>query len=232
MSKLILISISILILILLFFLMRAPLYAEDLKTALFFDENDQPTTQLRQLLELVGMEPLCQSETVIVQINHWAQKNLLRQGERWQEQTDRFEKLKPQIKPLLTALGFVNSTSPHFNQYQGAIVHGSLLSTVRLRLQYLIEQWKQGIRFHYLYFFSSDRPLEPQKESKHAFTSGSLVFPKTEIEMVQWLWENSEVPKDMRKTVKVHFIQALMKKDPNSDRFIRPTTDDTVEASG
>lgn len=208
-----------------------------------FDENYQPRVKLLQLLELVGMEPLSKSEKVIIQINNWAQKNLLRQNERWQEQGSRFEELKPKIKSLLGELGFVDATFAHFKDYQGAIVHGALLPRVRLRLQYLVEQWKQGIRFPDIYFLSGERPLEVQQENKDTFMddTGSLLkirkdwampseFPKTENEMIQLVWEQSEVPEDMREKVNVHFISAPMRMDSKSKRLIRPTTDDTVIA--
>lgn len=209
---------------------------------LLFDENNQPRGTLLELLQVVGMEPLNTSEKAIVQINNWAQKNLLRQGERWQEQTSRFEELQAKITPLLNKLGFLEASYPHFKEYQGAIVHGALLPRVRLRLHYLIEQWNQGVRFPHLYFLSGERPLEAQYENQNSLMddNGSLVkirkgwvipleFPKTESEMIQLVWEQSEIPEDMRREVEVHFITAPMKKDPKSEKLLRPTTDDTVE---
>lgn len=207
-----------------------------------FDENYQPRVKLLVLLKIVGMEALNPSEKAAIQINNWAQKNLLRQGERWQEQTTRFEELKMAITPLLKELGFVDATIPSFKEYQGVIVHGALLPKVRLRLHYLIEQWKRGVRFSCIYFLSGGRPLEAQYENQHAFIDDSesllkirkgwsapLELPKTESEMTQLVWEQSEIPEDMRYAVKVHFINAPMKRDPKSERWIRPTTDDTVE---
>lgn len=209
---------------------------------LLFDENYQPRAKLLRLLELVGMEPLHESEKAILQINNWAQKNLLRQGERWQNQTNRFEALKPKIKPLLSELGFINAVPAHFNEYQGAIVHGSLLPGVRLRLYYLVEQWKQGIRFSHLYFFTGERPLEEQQENKAALMhddacllkirkdwSEPSELPKTECEMMQLVWDQSEIPETMRKEVQVYFINAPMKKDPRNEKHLRPTTEDTVK---
>jgi hypothetical protein len=209
---------------------------------LLFDENNQPRVKLLQLLELVGMEPLNPSEKAVLQINEWAQKNLLRQGERWQAQTERFEALKLQIKPLLTELNFVEATLPHFKEYQGAIVHGGLLPRVRLCIHYLVEQWTQSVRFSHLYFFSGERPLEVQ-ESRAALMQDEssplkirqewvapLEFPKTECEMMQFVWEQSAIPEDMRQAVEIHFINAPLKKDSTSGRWLRPTTDDTVEA--
>ena len=203
-----------------------------------FDENHQPRVKLLQLLELVGMEPLSK----VVQINRWAQKNLLRSGERWEKQTEKFEKFKPKIMPLLRDLGFVDAISPHFSEYQGALVQGALFVRVQLRLHYLIEQWKQGIRFTHLYFLSGERPLEVQYENRNAFIrdEGSLLkirkdwhepseLPKTECEMIQLVWEQSEIPEDMREQVHVHFINAPMKKDPRNEKLLRPTTNDTVE---
>jgi hypothetical protein len=209
---------------------------------LLFDENGRPGIELLQLLKLVGMENLNESEEPIVQINRWAQKHLLRKGERWEEQSNRFEELKPKIKPLLADLGFVNATVPRFETYQGAIVHGALLPTVRLRLYYLIEQWKKGVRFTHLYFLSGERPLEPQYENNQALVTDEGVLlrirrgwqvpaelPRTECGMIQLIWEQSDIPDDMREEVNVHYINAPMKHDLRSAKLLRPTTDDSVE---
>lgn len=206
-----------------------------------FDENYEPRAQLLQLLEVVGMPSLDSSQEAIFQINDWAQKNLLRQGERWQEQTTRFEALKTSVNPLLSELGFIETVAPHFKEYEGAIVHGALLPRVRHRLHYLIEQWKQGVRFTHLYFLGGERPLEATKENKEAFIddkdsalkirSGWIEpekWPETECEMMQLVWEQSDIPPDMLKQVKVFFVNAPMKKDPRSEKLIRPTTDDTI----
>lgn len=209
---------------------------------LLFDENYQPRAKLLKLLELVGMEPLNELEKPLVQINNWAQKNLLRQGERWQEQTDRFEALKPKIRPLLSELGFIEASFPHFDKYHGAIIHGGLLPRVRVRLHYLVEQWKKGIIFSHLYFLSSERPLEAEQETRSLLVQDEesplkirkdwsipLELPKTECEMVQLVWDQSEIPETMRKEVKIYFINAPMKSDPKHQKLLRPTTDDTIE---
>ncbi|MES2199723.1 MAG: hypothetical protein V4489_06110 [Chlamydiota bacterium] len=209
---------------------------------LIFDEHFQPRVKLLQLLDIVGMPPLNPSESAILQINAWAQKNLLRQGERWQEQMIQFEKLKSQIKPLLLDLGFIDATSSQFRDYQGAILHGAILPRVRIRLNYLVEQWKSGVRFSKLYFLSGARPLVMQHENKDCLmqdhTSPLKIkkdwkapkeFPKTESEMIQLVWEQSDIPDDMCRNLEVHFINAPMKKDPKSENLLRPTTDDTIE---
>ncbi len=193
---------------------------------ILFDEKGQPKASLLRILALAGME--LSAGASIEQINAWVQKNLLRQGERWEEQTGRFEPLRPLIFPLLKELGFVDARLPQFAAYQGAIVHGALLSRVRLRLQELVLQWERGVRFSRLYFLSGERPLEPQHES-----SGWCApepFPKNECEMIQWVWDQSEILEAMRRDVEVYFINVPMKKAPGSEKLLRPTTDDTVEA--
>lgn len=205
---------------------------------LLFDENHKPRAKLIELLEIVGME----NPKEISQINDWAQKNLLRKGERWEEQTLQFEKLKSKISPLLTDLGFVNATTPHFTNYEGAMIHGAILSRVRLRLHYLIKQWELGTRFTHLYFLSGERPLDPMLENEKTLMSDEesllkirkdwippLEFPKTENEMIFLVWMQSDIPEDMRSQVEVHFINAPMKKEPKTEKLLRPTTDDTIK---
>lgn len=212
---------------------------------LIFDEQFKPRAKVLELLEIVGRDTKSDAENTVIEINKWAQANLLRQGERWQEQTTKFEAFKQKAKPILTDLNFVDGVSAHFTVYEGAMVYGALFTRVRHRLYYLAEQWKQGVRFTDLYFLGSERPLEAQYENKDAFTQdgASLLkirkdwiapaeFPKTECEMMRLVWEQAEIPEDMRKEVHVHFINAPMKKDPKDSegkKLIRPTTDDTVE---
>ena len=212
------------------------------RSRLIFNENYQPKEKLLELLEVVGMPSLENSENTILQINTWAQKNLLRQGERWEDQTLQFEALKTKIHPLLKELGFIGAVAPHLIKYQGAIIHGALLPRVRIRLNYLIEQWNQGVRFSTLYFLSGARPLEPEHENKETLAQddGSSLkikkdwklpkeLPTTETEMIQLVWAQSDIPEDMRNLVEVHFINAPMKKNPKNTNLIRPTTDDTIK---
>ena len=211
---------------------------------LLFDDQYQPRNELLLLLQAAGMEPLNKSENALTQINNWAQANLLRKGERWDEQVSKFEGLKSEILPGLKRLGFVDAALPHFKYYQGALVHGALFSTVCFRLHYLVEQWKQGVRFSHIYFLSGERPLEVQYENPEVFKDdsksllkmrkeslmGPLKFPETESQMTEFVWENFEIPDEMRKEVQVHFINAPLKKDPKTGKIIRPNTNDTIDA--
>lgn len=202
-------------------------------TRLLFDEKCRPRFKLLQLLEELGMGSLKDKEDAILEINSWAQANLLRQGERWNTQTCKFENIKSKIQPLLDELGFINASIPHFKDYQGAIVHGGYLLRVQLRLNYLVDQWKQGVRFSFLYFLSGERPLEEQEVvnliSKGFFRPELECIPKTECEMVQLVWERSYIPQEMRRGVQVYFINAPMQKNSGNENPQRPTTETTVE---
>ncbi len=209
---------------------------------LLFDESWQPRVKLLQLLELLGMKPVNRCKTNLLEINRWAQENLLRKGERWEEQANRFEVSQSKMISLLSDLGFVDASLPHFNEYEGALVHGARLGIMRLRIHYLIEQWERGVRFAHLFFLSGERPLEPQQENEESFMQDKdsplkirkdwlrpVEFPKTECEMIRLIWEQSEIPESLRKKVQVYFINAPVKKDPLSGKLLRPNTNDTVE---
>ncbi len=196
----------------------------------FFDENKKPRTKLIKVLDLLGMKDITKPETTLLEVNNWAQSHLLRQGERWTKQVDRFEELKPKIRPLLQDLGLIEARLPSFISYEGAIVYGSLLPGMCLRFDYLIEAWKKGVRFTHLYFLTGQRPVNLEKETGNVFLQGQTfkIEAETESAMVRVLFERPEVPKDMKDSIQVHFISVPMKKEGGV--VIRPTTDDTVIA--
>lgn len=192
-----------------------------------FDENGQPEKALCLLMDALGMDVIDESKPALNQINDWAQKNLLRKRERW-EQSDRFDESRSSLFPLLVELGFVHATSPRDEFYQGAIVHGSLFEAVQQRLQYLIKHWNMGVRFNELYFLGSERPLEEfEIQSFGKIVESNL--PLTENEMIQFIWKHADVPAQLRKEVPVYFVSAPMKEDPINFKFHCPSTDDAVK---
>lgn len=200
-----------------------------------FDANMTPRPKLLELLYLLGME---KNRTTLSHINEWTQQNLRRKGERWEKQSDKYESMRSQIMPQLSELGLVEAISPSFQTYDAAIVHGALIIRVRSRLHFLVEQWNQGIRFKHLYFLTGERLLEPKYESPDRLLSDTnsplrirpdwippTVMPKFENEMVEMVWDQSEIPADMRAAVSVHFISA-----PKQPGSTRAQTEDTILA--
>lgn len=180
-----------------------------------------PLEQLVSVLKITGMEDLNDQEPILDQINTWAQKNLLRREERWDIQTNQFEKLASELKPLLAELGFMEMVSARRKNYQGAIVHGASIHTARMRILHLDSEWRRGVRFPCIYFLTGDRPLADWEKS---FTSG-----KTEKEMMYQLWNELDISPDMKEQVSVHFIASPMKLNPDNNKLLRPTTIDNVK---
>jgi len=205
-----------------------------------FTEQKHPTTSLMQLLRKTGMD--VQANDDLSTINAWSQTHLMRTGERWHEQTKRFDALAPELTALLADLGFTQEYLPTRSHYQGALVHGALLTRVRERIASLVDQWQHGVRFSHLYLLSGARPLEPAYENQKTFCSDETsslkiradwtppsVFPSIESEMMLFVWNQAHLPKEMREQVQVHVINSPMKWDPVSSSMKRPTTQDTIE---
>lgn len=217
---------------------------EEIQSIPFYDcfaANHQPPQALLKLLQLVGMDTSQTSPPSIQTIKDWTQKNLIRNGERWEQQITEFELLKPDLILQLKKLGFTDPIYPSFNCYQGAILHGALLPTVRFRLYWLVELWKQGIRFTDLYFLSGQRPLHTEIENLDAIRTDTNTVskiedgwvrintvPTSESEMMQCVWEQAQIPPEMRCQVRAHFISAPMKISNEAGTLVRPNTEDTV----
>ena len=155
-----------------------------------FDENLKPKAELVNLLNILGKKD---KDNSIKKINEWSQQNLLRVGERWDVQTNKFDKLKDEIMPLLKNLGFVNEVCPHFQEYKGAIVHGAALPVVLRRFRYLVELWKKGVCFSDIYFLSGNRDLT-EKEKNILKSEGHCEDIATEAEMVKYVWQAENIP--------------------------------------
>jgi hypothetical protein len=184
---------------------------------LVFDEKEEPR---ESLLKILTASPLRPSEGKLFQINRFAQANFLRQGERWNQQSEEFESLKSQVLPWFTELGFVCERNPLFKVYRGVVVHGAALPTVERRIQFLVKQWKKGIQFENIYFLTSSRPLTDSERARLPTTE-----PKTEAQMMLYLWLQTE----MHEAVPLFCIDVPMKTD-GEGKPVRPTTDDTVAA--
>ena len=209
-------------------------------TQLLFNEEGQPRATLLEILNKLGMT-LNPDKNTLVEIADWSQKNLLRQGERWEPQSKKFESLRDEFMPLFIELGLVNEITPSFMKYDTAICYGALLSRVRLRLSYLVEQWNKGIRFNELVFLGGERPLNPdlenEKELLNPIESPLTLrkdwvppqkLPTNEAEMEELVWNQSEIPQEMRNHVKVTFVNTPMQPIPKTPAYRRPTTDDTI----
>lgn len=162
-----------------------------------------PQEELFQIFNIPDSET---KEEVLKTIqNLWMQQG----KERWQFQS-RYETLRPQVWPLFQQLGMVDEIRPARSHYDTVVVLGALLSRVESRVQYLIDC---NITFDRIVFLGGERPLQDSEKEK-------LPGLHTESEMIRWVYQHSELPKD----VPVLFIEVPMKGSR------RPNTLDTIVA--
>lgn len=138
-----------------------------------------------------------------------AEKWIQQGKERWFFDS-RHEELRDQAFPLFQKLGMVDEKVPQKSHYDVAVLTGSLLSTFQKRLDYLI---KTGVTFDQIVFLTGDRPLLDAEKA---------ILPdlKTEGEMVKWVYEHSEISKE----ISALFILAPMRNER------RPNSLDTIQA--
>lgn len=122
----------------------------------------------------------------------------------------RYEELKSQAFPLFQKMGMVDEINPQKSHYDVVVITGSLLPTFQKRLKFLI---KTGVTFDKIVFLTGDRPLHDSEKE-------NLPDLKTEGEMIQWIYEQSEISKEPSS----FFILAPMRGER------RPNSLDTIKA--
>jgi hypothetical protein len=160
-------------------------------------------------LQLFAGEPLDELITLVgTPPQEWVQRG----KERWEFETLGEDK-REEILPLLKRLGFIDAVDAAEKEYDYAVVHGSLYSTIKKRIAHLALQYQHGVRFREIVLLTGQRLLEKTKLEK------DLPFD-TETEMVLYAWETADLPDGMRK-LPLTVIDAKMQNG-------RPTTKDTL----
>lgn len=203
---------------------------------LLLDCADKPTPQLADLLTLLKVN----HDGTLASIVQETQKQWLRQAgkERWQVDEVCGE-LKEQILSHAINLGLTNEIKPVKAHYKYGVIFTASLTRTRTRLAYLVKLFEQGTQFDYIISLGSDRPLDPAIEPVEKMldpNNGELAFrkdwqppiqlPKTENEMVQMVYDQSDLPEKFR-SIPITFHNSAMIKNANGT-ITRPTTGDTV----
>jgi hypothetical protein len=129
----------------------------------------------------------------------------------------------------------VTEICPTHHTYDYAIIFGALIHTVRKRIAYLVKLWHEGIRWNSLVILSGQRNLDPILESDTTWNDASLLpiktswklsqVPKTEIDMIQMVLEQSVLPADWT-TIPTTLINTPMQLKEFG--LLRPNTADTI----
>lgn len=159
----------------------------------------------QELLDLFGIVPTsCTADAAQL----WMQKG----KERW-EYDNRYEEMRLQVWPLFQEMRLLAEISPSQTRYDYALVHGALLTRVQARVDFLVSLCKSGVVFRKFVFLAGARPLLAPEKAKTG--------KKTEGEMVRWVYEHSDLPKE----IPAAFIEVPMK-----PKGARPDTADTIAA--
>ena len=68
---------------------------------------------------------------------------------------------KEQVMQILNELGMIAPWTPQRAQYDYVILPGSTVPSMKARLNWLAQQWRNGIRFQQLVVLTGQRPLTP-----------------------------------------------------------------------
>jgi len=142
--------------------------------------------------------------------------------QKWLKKNDRdtleeVDKKRESYIYQLKEAGCIDRILPFKKNYDYCLVLGGQYQTFISRLQYLIDNWEKGVRFRSLVFLGEKRAVDFEKEKKLLLknsnnqirTKVSKKMPQIEIDMMKFIYENTEVPKEMR-ALKTVFIDGAM----------------------
>ncbi len=197
----------------------------------FITENGKPTPRLILLLQLDNLyDPNDNLEQIVAKTQKaWIQ---VQQGKDSKERTDLIDshkqkEIRQKVEAIVQEIGLFDTRKPALEHYDYGACLGAFLDGVRLRLSILIDEWKKGVRFDSLIFFTGERYLRKEEGKQDSFNE--LLHPQnsplkiksgwqmsqdapyeTEYDMCRLVWEQTEIPEEMQKALqgKVLFINA------------------------
>ncbi len=111
-----------------------------------------------------------------------------------------------QVYETLEELGMISPWLPHHKEYDYGIIPGSTLPGMKLRLDWLANQWQNGVHFKSLVVLTGQRPLTPSIDHfQEVMTSlrpdidfgSEQAFPMHETEAVRLLFHYYKFPDGM-----------------------------------
>lgn len=185
-----------------------------------FDKDNRPNRALAKLIRQFNLNPQSQQELV-----EQTQKAWLRPAdkERWEAESPH-ESRKQDLMPTFKRIGLVDEVKPQLQKYDYLLILGALHSRAKSRIEHAVQLWNNGIRFREIVLLGCERKLDPKQEPASLFNS--VATPKTEYEMMRYVYEHTQMPEAMR-AIKPTFINS-----PNkiiaAGKEQRATTGDTL----
>lgn len=188
------------------------------------DEKGNPKPALLKLLDYYKVK----HDGTAKEIIQITQKEWLRKPtqERWDLKAEKTPEIDETLQKIYKKIGTIDEISPKYKKYDYVFLMGALEQRMKLRIEHLIKLFNDGIRFDNIVFLAGERPREPLKEEMKEWNiKGEL--PKTEFEIIKYIFEHINLPKDLTKDVKLIYINAPMKKTVDG-KLARPNTGDTI----
>lgn len=184
---------------------------------------------LRALLTITNIIHNNDLDSILNSINN-TELGWLRKGERWDKQSNKYNKIAKQIYMLSTKLGYIKKViSPKNSLYDKAIILGGTVSKVRLRLTSMLEEWDNGCRWNHIIVLGSDRTLEGDISDRLLLPSLiNTKYPKTEIGMIQYVLYTEYYKKFSNELRQIPIMVINTSKNIINNK-IRVDTDDTIE---
>ena len=182
-----------------------------------FDKKGIPVKNVSKVFEHLGV-----SVSTLEQANEFAQKNLLRKGERWDTQEEKewhavISDKKALLLNDLESLGMIDSVEPKQKSYRYALVMGATTGSVAKRLDYLASLKQNGLNFKEIVLLGGERQLRDIEKD------GLPEHITTEAQMMEYLCAHHATLKNDTALL----VNAPMAKHSDGT-FIRPNTDDTI----
>lgn len=197
--------------------------------------DNTPNPALLELLQICRIEHDGSLEDIVKKTREaWKQQG----KERWEmEPIPGLQ--KKEIFDCLDRLHLLDEIPSPIQKFDYAFVQGALLGRVRMRIAYLIKQWERGVRFDKIVLLGGERPIHEQFESEAELLDRenrflpfsedwefSGEFPKTEAEMMHFVYEQADLPKEMRK-IPVEYVNAPMVQ--RDGQIFRPSSQETFQ---
>lgn len=206
------------------------LLANKNEETVFVHKNGQVNSLILRLLELTGVE----HDGTLPSIVTATQAQWLRKpgSERWdiQKTTASYQQ---ELYEICNKLRMFQEIDPAYPKYEHAFVLGAIFDRMKVRFQFLIDQWNKGVRFNNIVLLAGSRAAnKEQGENQENLEQWAQVkiekMPETETELLKFIYDHIQMPEDMRK-IPVQIIDVPMQKKADGT-FTRPTTADTIQA--
>ena len=194
--------------------------------------------ELKEVIKVWGIAPPASLED----INAVLQDKFLRPSgsERFVLKDDASaEALKEKLYASFTKLHTIGDLKPNAKSYDIILIYGASLGGMRLRVHFLNQLWREGLRASKVVFLTGQRRLDPTTEGKEAlYKSDSIPFvagwvhPKREIknetDAAQLVWDQVITEPDLKERVSYISVASVFDFATHEER--RANTADTIKA--